>query len=123
MDLVWEKPVVVFYKERFDEPERKAFLVAKAWKLVISRAKEHDRLIGSIKDFFPLMGDIDYISSEEGISDHYVLCWFDDEEDDLSRAWRRLTGVTFPEGVSLRVTEKKKKTYNTDFEAKGGKLK
>lgn len=75
MELVWEKPVIVFHKERLEKPERKAFLVVvKARRLEISRVEEGAKFKGSINDFFPFMGDIDYISSKEGISDRYVLC-------------------------------------------------
>lgn len=86
MELVWKKPVIVFYKERLKKPERKALAVIKAKKLVASRVMEGARFKGNVEDFFPLMGDIDYISSAEGISDRYVLCWLDDREDDFSKA-------------------------------------
>ncbi len=122
MRLVWDKPVIVFYRERVDEPEREAFLVVKARKLMVLTDRQPESISGSIKDFFPLMGDIDYFSSEKGISDQYVLCWFDDKEEDFSKAWRRLTGVTFPNGTSFVVDMMKKKTYNADFKAKEGKL-
>lgn len=123
MELVWEKPVIVFYRERLKKPERKAFAVIKARRIVISRAEESGRFRGSIKDFFPFMGDIDYISSKEGLSDRYVVCWMDDREDDLNQAWRRLTGVTFPAGIPFTTDEKGKRTYNAIFEAEHGKLK
>ncbi len=123
MEPTWDKPVIVFYKERADEPERKAFLVVKARRLVIWRDEEGEGIRGSINDFFPLMGDIDYLSSNKGASDHYVLCWFEDKEEELSNAWRRLTGVTFGDGVSFVINTMKKKTYNADFRAQEGKLK
>ena len=123
MKLLWEKPVIVFYKERLDQPERSAFLVVKAMKFLVSSAEEGTSLKGRIKDFFPLMGDINYVSSERGRSDRYVLCWFDDEEDDFSKSWRRLTGVTFPVGISHSVNNVEKKVYNADFKALEGKLK
>ena len=124
MELVWEKPVIVFYKERLEKPERKAFAVVKARRLAISRVDEEDaNFRGNLKDFFPFMGDIDYISSTEGISDRYVLCWLDDKEDDFSKAWRRLTGVTFPAGITFITDESGKRTYNANFIAEQGKLK
>jgi len=123
LELVWEKPVIVFYRERLEKPERKAFAVVKARTLVISRVEEGAKFRGNIRDFFPFMGDIDYISSKEGISDRYVLCWMDDKEDDFNKAWRRLTGVTFPAGITSRTDEKGKRTYNTNFKAEHGKLK
>ena len=120
MEIVYEKPVIVFYKERLKKPERRAFAVIKARKFAVARAEKGFR--GNIKDFFPLMGNIDYISSTEGMSDCYVLCWFDDEEDDLNKAWRRLTAVTFTTGIDFVADEKGKRTYNADFKAKQGKL-
>ncbi|NIP66989.1 hypothetical protein GWN63_04970 [Candidatus Bathyarchaeota archaeon] len=123
MDFVWQKPVIVFYKERHKELEREPFAVVKARKLVVSRvSKEGAKFRGSIEDFFPLMGDVDYISSQQGMSDRYVLCWFEDEEDDFKKAWRRLTGVTFSDGFTFTTDEKVKRTYNGDFKAEQGKL-
>jgi hypothetical protein len=51
------------------------------------------------------------------------LCWFDDKADDFITGARRLTGVTFPPGMSFAVDERGKKTYNTSFKAEFGKLK
>jgi hypothetical protein len=68
------------------------------------------------------MGDIDYIFSKEGVIDRYILCWFDDEENDFSKAWRRLTSVTFTEKISLVKDKRGKSTYNAVFKAKTGKL-
>ena len=122
MDSVWEKPVITFYKERFGKPERKAFAVVKARRLVISRKDKETKFRCNIEDFFPLMGEIDYLSTKEGKADRYVLCWFDDSEDDFGRAFRRLTGATFPEGIKFVTDEKGKRTYNASFEAEHGKL-
>ena len=123
MELVWNKPVIIFYKERRKQPERRAFAVVKARELSFSRVEEKEaKFDGNIKDFFPLMGDFDNISSKEGIADRYVLCWFDDEEDDFTKAWRRLTGVTFPAGINFVTDKKGKKTYNAAFKAEHGKL-
>ena len=122
MEFAWEKPVVIFYRERLDKPERKAFLVVKARKFSVSKVKE-GLLRGSIEEFFPLMGDIDYVSSEKGMSDRYVLCWFEDREDDFSKMWRRLTGVTFSNGIALASEQDDKRSYKAEFEAEKGKLK
>lgn len=120
---VWKKPVIVFYKERLQEPERKAFAVVKAERLQIAASeREGSKFRGSIEDFFPLMGNIDYVSSREGRNDRYVLCWFDDHEDDLGKAWRRLTGVMFLDRISVSTDEKGKRTYNASFRAEHGKL-
>ena len=120
MDLAVKKPVIVFYRERQSQPERTAFAVIKAKELTISRDDEHGKIAGNIGDFFPLMGDIDYVSSETGISDRYVLCWFDDSIDDISEAWRRLSGVTFACGLGLVTDTKGKRTYNAQFRAEHG---
>ena len=122
MKSVLEKPVITFYRERFGKPEREAFAVVKARRLVISRKERSAKFSCIIEDFFPLMGEIDYISTKEGKADRYVLCWFDDSEDDFSRAFRRLTGATFPEGIRFVTDEKGKRTYNANFEAEHGKL-
>ena len=123
MDFVWEKPVLVFYRERREKPERGAFAVVKARKLVVSQSDEETAFRGHITDFFPLMGDIDYISTKRGSSDQYVLCWFEDEEDDFTKAWRRLTGVTFPNGITFVTNNDCKRTYDTNFRAIKAKLK
>jgi hypothetical protein len=122
VDFVWEKPVIVFYRERRETPERKAFAVVKARKLVVSRGEKETAFRCNVKDFFPLMGDIDYISTEKGLAGRYVLCWFEDEEDDFSEAWRRLMGVTFPNGIAFLTDEEGKRTYNANFKAEKAKL-
>jgi hypothetical protein len=123
MGFTWHKPVIIFYRERTVEPERKAFLVVKAWRLEIRKNREQGKLDGNIAGFFPLMGDFDYLSSKEGAVDQYVLCWFDDEEDDFTKSWRRLTGVTFQDGISLNVNSMNKRIYYANFKAEKGKLK
>jgi hypothetical protein len=123
LDFVWEKPVITFYKERMGKPERKAFVVVKARRLVISRNEKNAKFSCSLENFFPLMGEIDHLSTEDGKADRYVLCWFDDSEDDFGRAFRRLTGVTFKEGIEYTTDEKGKRTYNASFKAEHGKLK
>ena len=122
MESVWEKPVITFYRERFGKPEREAFLVVKARRLSILRNDESDKIRCTLEDFFPLMGDIDYISSKEGKADKYVLCWFDDRDDDFNKAFRRLTGVTFPEEIKFATDERGKRSFSANFEAKHGKL-
>jgi hypothetical protein len=122
LDSVWEKPVVTFYKERFGKPEKKAFVVVKGRRIVISRKEKDTKLSCRLEEFFPLMGKIDTLSTKEGKSDRYVLCWFDDSEDDFGIAFRRLTGATFPEGIKHTIDEKGKRTYNATFKAEHGKL-
>lgn len=89
---------------------------------MISSTNEDTSPKGSIKGFFPLMGNIDYVSSKEGTSDRYVLCWFDDREEDFSKSWRRLTVVTFPNWICSGEDKAGKISYSADFEAKEGKL-
>jgi hypothetical protein len=70
------------------------------------------------------MGDADYISSAEGKLDHYVFCWFDDAEEDMTRDLRRLRGVQFVGEVTCATNEKThKRTYNATFTAMQAKLK
>jgi hypothetical protein len=120
MDYVWNKPVLTFYRERIP-PENEPFAVAKALKLVVSKS-EKSGYWGTINSFFPLMGNLDCLSSVEGRNDRYVICWFDDKVEDLNESFRRLAGVTFPSEVPYVVDERGKRTYNARFEARHGKL-
>jgi hypothetical protein len=120
MDFVWNKPVLTFYKKR-TPPEKEPFAVVKAIKLEISKSKK-EGYIGEINSFFPLMGNLDCLSSVEGKQDYYVICWFDDKVEDLNKSFRRLAGVTFPSEVTYVVDERGKRTYNARFTAKIGKL-
>ena len=122
MQFVWNKPVLTFYRERSGTPEREAFVVVKARKLVVYRKEETAKLGCVLEDFFSIMGKLDYVSSKEGKADSYVLCWFDDNVDDFGNAFRRLTGVTFQEGIKCTTNEKGKITCNSRFEANHGKL-
>jgi hypothetical protein len=121
MNYIWKKPVLTFYREKYP-PEREPFAVAKSIKLEISKTQEN-KLTGTIDAFFPLMGNLDCLSSVEGLTEKYVLCWFDDTVDDINSAFRRVTGVTFSSQVSYVLDEKGKKTYFANFEALSGKLK
>ena len=121
-DLVWKKPVACIYRERYPNMENEPFAVIKTKKIAIKQAEDKS-LTGSILDFFALMGDVDYISSPEGAKDKYVVCWFDDTEEDTNKDMRRLTGVTFPKKITFTLTESGKRTYNANFIAAHGKLK
>jgi hypothetical protein len=116
VELEWEKPVIVFYRERTSEPEREPFAVAKARRLVVTR----DQWNGRIEDFFPLMGNTGIIGTEEGRADRYILCWPDDEEEDERKVWKRLMGVTFIEMVPRRTG--RKASYNAVFRAENAKI-
>ena len=98
---------------------REPFAVIKAKRITVET--EDKELKGKINDFFTLIGDADYVSSPEGKSEKHVLCWFDDSEDDFKKSSRKLTGVTFPSGLSF-TTSKEKRTYNASFQARYGKL-
>jgi len=121
-ELVWNKPVVCFFRERDVNPEKDPFVVVKAKKIRLSRLKNGE-VTGSLQDFFTLMGDADYLSSAEGAVDHYVVCWFDDTEPDMTRDLRRLRGVTFQGKVTCDFNVSGKRTYNAAFKAKHAKLK
>ena len=65
------------------------------------------------------MGDVDQVQYKN----KYFVCWFDDAVDDFYEAFRRLSGVTFPSGVSGSMDKRSKRTYNAFFQAKHSKLK
>ncbi len=83
-EFVWNKPVLAIFKERDVNPEVEPFAVVKAKKLTVARS-DSSELTGTIQDFFKIMGDLDYLSSAQGASDHYVICWFDDAEQDTTK--------------------------------------
>ena len=120
-ELVWKKPVLCIFKER--EPfEIEPFVVVKAKKLTIT-PQAGSKLSGKVEDFFTLMGDADYLSTSEGVADHYVVCWFDDTEPDMTKDLRRMHGVTFTGKVNCSLNEGGKRTYNAAFKAEHAKLK
>jgi len=121
-EFVWNKPVLCIFKER--EPfEIDPFVVVKAKKLTITK-EAGPKCSGKAEDFFTLMGDADYLSTPQGSKDHYVMCWFDDTEMDMTKDLRRLQGVTFNGKVTCAVNEKTgKRTYNASFKAEHTKLK
>jgi hypothetical protein len=122
-ELVWKKPVICIFKERDVNPEVDPFVVVKAKKLSLTQGSDK-KFSGKIEDFFTLMGDADYLSSEEGKADHYVMCWFDDTEPDMTKDLRRLRGVKFEGKVTCAENEKTgKRTYNGSFRAEHGKVK
>ena len=121
-EFVWNKPVVCIFKERDVNPEIDPFVVVKAKKIMISRS-EDSHVVGSLVDFFTLMGDADYLVSPEGAVDHYVMCWFDDTEPDMTKDLRRLRGVTLKGKVTCALSATGKRTYNAAFNAEHAKLK
>ena len=121
-ELFWNKPVLCIFKERDVDPEIDPFVVVKAKKLTLTKSAD-SKYFGSIVDFFTLMGDADYLTTKEGDADHYVMCWFDDTEMDMTKDLRRLRGVTFQGKVSCVLNEGGKRTYNAVFKADHAKLK
>ena len=121
MDFAWNKPVLTLYRERIPM-EKEPFAVVKALKLEVTKA-EKEGYLGKILSFFPLMGNLDCLSSPEGKQDHYVICWFDDKVEDINESFRRLAGVTFSSDVPYVIDAKGKRTYEAKFKAMHGKLK
>jgi hypothetical protein len=121
-EFIWNKPVVCIFKERDVNPEIDPFVVVKAKKLTLSRS-DNSKVIGSLVDFFTLMGDADYLMSPEGAVDRYVMCWFDDTETDMTKDLRRLRGVTLKGKVNCAINATGKRTYNAAFKAEHAKLK
>ena len=121
-DLVWNKPVLCIFKERDVNPEIDPFVVVKAKRLIL-KPETGSKYSGKIEDFFTLMGDADYLSTAKGASDHYVMCWFDDTEPDMTKDLRRLRGVTLQGKVSYILSESGKRTYHAAFQAEHAKLK
>ena len=120
---VWKKPVVCIFKQRDVDPEVDPFVVVKAREVTLTR-REDSKYDGDLKDFFTLMGDADYLNSTEGLGDHYVMCWFDDTEPDMTKDLRRLRGVRFEGKVTFAQNDKTgKRTYNGSFKAEHGKIK
>jgi hypothetical protein len=120
-ESVWKKPVICIFKERDEKPEIDPFVVVKAKEIAIARSKD-GKTTGRILDFFTLMGDADYLSTAKGAVDHYVMCWFDDNEPDQTKDLRRLRGVTFSEKVSYVLNDSGKRTYHATFKAQHAKL-
>ncbi len=121
--FVYNKPVLCIFKERDVTPEIDPFVVVKAKKLILTCDSGGSGCSGNIEDFFTLMGDADYLSTPEGVSDHYVMCWFDDTEPDMTKDLRRLRGVTFTGKVTFFINDGHKRTYNAVFKAEHAKLK
>ncbi len=119
---MWKKPVLCIFRER--EPfEIDPFVVVKAKQLDITKG-DGSACSVKVEDFFTLMGDTDYLRSKEGKSDHFVMCWFDDTEPDMTKDLRRLQGVKVDGAVSCVTNPKTgKRTYNASFTAEHAKLK
>lgn len=122
-EMIWKKPVVCIFKERAkDDWQSDPFVVLKAKQVTVTQ--QESKFSGKIEEFFTLMGDTDYLSSPEGKADHYVLCWFDDTEPDMTKDLRRLRGVHFNGEVThVEAQKTHKRTYNASFTAEQGKLK
>ncbi len=123
MSFVWKKPVICIFKERSGENwESDPFVVIKAKQVTVT-PQDNPKYSGTIEGFFTLMGDAEYISSPEGKADHYVMCWFDDTEPDMTKDLRRLRGVQFTGDVNCTTNQKThKRTYNATFSASQAKI-
>ena len=120
---IWKKPVICIFRERNVNPESDPFVVIMARQITLASGDEA-KYSGAIEDFFTLMGDADYVSSEKGKTDHYVMCWFDNNEPDMTKDLRRLRGVRFTGDLSYSENSKThKRTYNATFEAEQAKIK
>ena len=116
----WKKPTISVYRERQDSPEKEPFVVLKAQRITLE-SMEGTGFTGTIDGFFKLMGDIAYISSPAGKKDQYVLCWFDDSIEDFDESFRKLTGVTFPDGIAP-IRSEDKELYKASLQAEQGKI-
>jgi hypothetical protein len=123
MSSSWKKPVICIFRERNINPETDPFVVIRAKQVTVQEDSEANYR-GTISDFFTLMGDADYLSTPEGKADHFVLCWFDDREEDMTKDLRRLRGVHIEGEVACSENEKThKRTYNASFTASQAKIK
>ena len=94
-EMNWKKPVICIFKERAkDDWQSDPFVVLKAKEVTLIQ-QESPKFSGKIEEFFTLMGDTDYLSSPEGKADHYVLCWFDDTEPDMTKELSFTTALHF----------------------------
>ena len=119
-EFTWNRPVLSIFKER-EKPESEPFVVIRAREVMVNQTSDLE-FCGFIKDFYTLMGDADYLSSPEGKEDHYVICWFDDTEPDMSKDFRKLRGAKFNKIVCNINEQNHKRTYNAQFTATQGKL-
>ena len=120
MNYIWKKAVLTFYREKYPR-ENEPFAVVKSAKLTIQQSSKN-KLVGTIEDFFPLMGNLDCLSSKDGIAEKYVLCWFDDSIENIKLSFRRITGVTFIAPLSFILDKKGKKSFSAKFKAISGKF-
>jgi hypothetical protein len=121
-ELGWNRPVISIFRER-QQFESEPFAVIRARKMTVNQNGDKD-FSGNIEDFYSLMGDVDYLTSPDGKTDRYVLCWFDDSEPDMTKDFRKLRGVEFGGAVECSINEQNhKRTYNAKFSALQGKLK
>ena len=111
---VWQKPVIVLYREYHDQPTQEAIAVLRARRLSLMK-QEKDLIAGRIEDFFPLMGDISEIQSDPTGVNRYILCIYNGEEKPFDHP-DRLSGIVFPEGFSIIQEQNNKRTYHGSFQ-------
>jgi hypothetical protein len=115
-DRIWDRPVIVLYREQQDQPTREALAVLRARRLTLVQEEENDVITGRIEDFFPLMGDISGIQSDPTGVNRYILCIYNQGEKPFDQP-DRLSGLIFPEGLSFIRDQHGKRTYHGCFQA------
>jgi hypothetical protein len=122
-EKVWKKPVLCIFKERSGgDWQSDPFVVIKARQVTLTDSGKEPKYTGKLEDFFTLMGDADYLASVEGKADHYVMCWFDDTEPDMTKDLRRLRGVRLTEIFCTVNNKTRKRTYNAAFNTQYAQL-
>jgi hypothetical protein len=116
IDKIWEKPVIVLYREDHNQQTRDALAVLRARRLTLIEEEGNDEITGRIEDFFPLMGDISGLQGEPKDVKHYILCVYNDNEKPYDQP-DRISGVVFPEGLSFIRDQYGKRTYHGSFQA------
>jgi hypothetical protein len=115
-DRIWLKPVIVLFRESYDQPIREAVAVLRARRITLVEEEEKDVIMGRIEDFFPLMGDINGIQSDPTGMNRYVLCIYSEGEKPFDQP-DQLSGIIFPRGLSFIRDQYGKRTYHGSFQA------
>lgn len=113
-DRIWHRPVIVLFREYPHQSTQKAFAVVRARRFTLIEEEDKDEITGRIEDFFPLMGDISGIQSDPTSVNHYILCIYNEGEKPFDQP-DRLSGIVFPEGLSVIRDQQGKRTYNGSF--------
>jgi hypothetical protein len=114
-DQIWQKPVIVVYREYHDQPTQDAVAVLRARRLTLIE-EENNVITGRIEDFFPLLGDISGIQSDPTGMNRFILCIYNGGEKPFDQP-DRLSGIVFPKGFSFIRDQQGKRTYHGSFQA------